>query len=511
MCVTSDMSLARSFGAVVSGVAGQIVVVEVDHSQGLPTVGVVGLPDASVNEARHRVRTALGNQDLQWPKGRVTISLSPAEVRKQGAGLDLAIAMGVLGVTGQIPASALATTVFVGELGLDGSIRQVPGALPATVAAAQAGFTCVVVPKENNLHCSVVPGITVLSYSSLTHVIAGLVHGVEALPPQTGSQSETEAESILDLSDVLGQHQARWALEIAAVGSHNMLMVGAPGVGKTLLAERLPGILPRLNDQQSLEVTSIHAIAGTLTRPGAITIPPFESPHHSSSLSAIVGGVHGQRVKPGSITKAHHGVLFLDEAPEFARNVVEVLRQPIESGQIVLNRAHWSGVLPARFQLLMAANPCPCGNASPETQQKCSCTSINRRNYAQRLSGPLLDRMDINISMPHVASTESGDSSTTVAQRVCEARERTHYRLHGLPWHVNAHVPASHLLGSFRPAVGGQELLDHYHRKSGGLRGAHRILRVAWSIADLVGHQVPDRNDIAMAIHLRERPEMLVA
>ena len=503
------MSLARSFGAVVSGVAGQIVVVEVDHSQGLPTVGVVGLPDASVNEARHRVRTALGNQNLKWPKGRVTISLSPAEVRKQGAGLDLAIAMGVLGVTGQIPATALTTTVFVGELGLDGSIRQVPGALPATVAAAQAGFTSVVVPKDNNLHCSVVPGIKVVSYSTLTHVIEGLVHGAESLPPDL--DSPMEPEFILDLSDVLGQQQARWALEIAAIGSHNMLMVGAPGVGKTLLAERLPGILPKLDDYESLEVTSIHAIAGTLAGRGSITVPPFEAPHHSSSLSAIVGSVHGQRVNPGSITKAHHGVLFLDEAPEFARNVVEVLRQPLESGQIVLNRSHWSGVLPARFQLLMAANPCPCGNSSPETRQECTCPSIIRRNYAQRLSGPLLDRMDINISMPHVASTELGDNSFTVALRVKEARERTRWRLQGSPWQVNAHVPASQLLTKFQPTVGGQELLDAFRRKSGGLRGAHRILRVAWSIADLAGHQQPDRSDIAMAIHLRERPGMLTA
>jgi magnesium chelatase family protein len=288
-----------------------------------------------------------------------------------------------------------------------------------------------------------------------------------------------------------------------------MLMVGAPGVGKTLLAERLPGILPALDDQQSLEVTSIHAIAGSLSGNGILTIPPFESPHHSSSLSAIVGSVHGHRVKPGSLTKAHHGVLFLDEAPEFARNVVEVLRQPLESGEIVLNRAHWSGVLPARFQLLMAANPCPCGNASPETPQECTCSSISKRNYAQRLSGPLLDRMDIKISMPHVESSESGEDSTTVALRVKEARERTRHRLHNSPWHVNAHVPASYLLSHLKPAIDGQELLDQYHRKSGGLRGAHRILRVAWSIADLAGHRVPDRSDIAMAIHLRERTGML--
>lgn len=502
------MSLARSFGAVVSGVAGQVVAVEVDHSRGLPTVGLVGLPDISVNESRHRVRTALGNHNLAWPKGRVTINLSPAEVRKQGAGLDLAIAMGILGVTEQISSSALSCTVFVGELGLDGSIRQVPGALPATVAAAKEGFTRVVVPQENNLHCSVVPGVSVVSYSNLTHLMDGLTHGVPPLVIEP--DRDRGPESIADLADVLGQDHARWALEIAAVGGHNMFMVGAPGVGKTLLAERLPGILPPLDSHQSLEVTSIHAIAGTLPGNAILTVPPFEAPHHSSSLSAIVGSVHGHKVKPGSVTKAHHGVLFLDEAPEFARNVIEVLRQPLESGEIALNRAHWSGVLPARFQLLMAANPCPCGFASPETLQKCKCSSISKRNYAQRLSGPLLDRMDINISMPHVQSSEFGENSATVALRVNEARERTRHRLLGLPWHVNAHVPASHLLNAFRPTSDGQELLNEYHRKSGGLRGAHRILRVAWSIADLAGHKVPDRGDVAMAIHLRERPGMLV-
>lgn len=501
------MALARSFGAVVNGVSGQIIAVEVDHSQGLPTVGMVGLPDASVSEAKHRARTAMNNQKLTWPKGRITISLSPAEVRKHGAGLDLAIAMGVLGATRQITPESLSRTVFIGELGLDGSIRPVPGALSSAIAASQAGFERVVVPLGNSDQCSMVPNIQVVSFSTLAHVIEGLDRGAE--PLKTVGEIVASSYSVPDLSDVLGQSHARWALEIAAAGGHNMLMVGAPGVGKTLLAERLPGILPPLTAEQSLEVTAIHSIAGDYLGRGSISIPPFQSPHHSSSMSAIVGSVHGQRVQPGAITKAHHGVLFLDEAPEFHRNALEVLRQPLESGRITLSRAHWSGILPAQFQLLMAANPCPCGNSSPETKSPCTCGSQARRTYEQRLSGPLRDRIDLNITIPHAHSTEHGENSESVAIRVREARDRAQFRFAGCSWQLNAHIPPAELRKEFHSSIGGQELLDRYHRESGGLRGAHRILRVAWSLADLAGRNRPERDDIATAIHLRERPGAL--
>jgi magnesium chelatase family protein len=497
------MSLARSFGAVVNGVEGQIVVVEVDHSRGLPGVGLVGLPDTSVNEAKHRARTAIGNQKLLWPKGRITISLSPAEVRKHGAGLDLAIAVGVLGATNQISQCAMERTVFIGELGLDGSIRPIPGALSATIAAAKAGFERVVVPRANNVQCSVVPEIQVISFVDLNHLIEGLDKG--KMPVVIDSVPVQPRGSTLDLVDVLGQSQARWALEIAAVGRHNMLMVGAPGVGKTLLAERLPGILPSLTPHQSLESTSIHLIAGTLVGDGSITTPPFEAPHHSSSVSAFIGSVHGHRVHPGALTRAHHGVLFLDEAPEFPRNALEALRQPLESGRIPLNRSHWTGALPARFQLLMAANPCPCGNNSPDTKAECTCSSMARRSYAQRISGPLADRLDLKIAMPNIPSREVGDSSEVVAARVKEARSKARNRFKDQGWHVNSEIPPSFLRGIYVPSIGGQELLDDLHRKSGRLRGVHRILRVAWSIADLSGHDRPTRDDVGAAIHLREQ------
>jgi magnesium chelatase family protein len=503
------VALARSFGAVVNGVEGQIVVVEVDHSRGLPGVGLVGLPDASVSEAKHRARTAIGNQRLSWPKGRITISLSPAEVRKHGAGLDLAIAVGLLGATDQISTRALERTVFVGELGLDGSIRPIPGALSATIAAAKAGFERVVVPRENNVQCGVVTEIQVLSFHDLNHAIDGLDRGVA--PAVVDTLPEDPPSFGPDLADVLGQFQARWALEIAAVGRHNMLMVGAPGVGKTLLAERLPGILPKLTPHQSLESTSIHLIAGTLAGAGSITLPPFEAPHHSSSVSAFVGSVHGNRVHPGALTRAHHGVLFLDEAPEFPRNALESLRQPLESGKINLNRSHWSGVLPADFQLIMAANPCPCGNSAPETKSECTCSSVAKRNYAQRISGPLADRLDLKISMPSIQTQEVGESSDIVASRVEEARSRARRRFKNEAWQVNSEIPPNGLRDTYLPSVAGRELLEELHQDSGKLRGVHRILRVAWSIADLAGHDRPSRDDIAMAIHLREQVGAIAA
>ena len=503
------MALARAFGAIVNGVSGQIVVVEVDHSRGLPGVGMVGLPDASVSEAKHRAKTAIGNQQLSWPKGRITISLSPAEVRKHGAGLDLAIAIGVLGATHQIRESSLAETVFIGELGLDGSIRQVPGALSSTIAAAQAGFERVVVPVGNAQQCVVVKGIKVVSFRSLKHLIGGL-DGNELPEPITSDLEELhQHHGDLDLIDVLGQEHARWALEVAAVGRHNMVMVGPPGVGKTLLAERLPGILPALQPDESLEVTAIHSLAGALPSGSSISRAPFEAPHHSASTSAIVGSVQGHRVRPGALTRAHRGVLFLDEAPEFARNALEALRQPLEAGTITLHRSHWSGVLPADFQLIMAANPCPCGRASIESNLDCTCTSAARRNYAQRLSGPLLDRMDINLSIPASTSLTVGDSTEIVAARVRQARERANDRFRNRAWKVNASIPAHQLRTEFFPESEGVELLTQVRQSNGGLRGSHRILRVAWSLADLAGHDRPTRSDIAMAIHLRERPGAL--
>ncbi len=495
------MALARSLGAVVSGVSGHLVRVEVDHSPGLPTVGLVGLPDASVIESKHRAKTAIVNSGLNWPKGRVTISLSPAELRKHGAGLDLAIAMGILGATGQIAIEHIANTLFVGELGLDGSLRSVPGALPSVIAAAQAGIASVVVPPGNLAQCRSVPTACAVACSDLNHVISYL-RG-EGEPLALGTTAEPNIKELVDLSDVLGQEEARWALEVAAVGRHNMFMIGSPGVGKTLLAQRISGILPLLTEEETLQATAIHAVAGTLIRNQPIIHPPFEAPHHSASMAALVGSVHGHRVTPGALTRAHHGVLFLDEAPEFSRNALEALRQPLESGYIALCRSSWTGLLPARFQLLLAANPCPCGNALTDTPKVCECTSMALRKYTIQVSGPLRDRIDVNVLIPNVRSTTSGESSATVRERVIAARQLASKRFADFPWTTNSEISPASLRADFYPEPAGNDLLNTYVRRSGGLRGSHRALRVAWSLADLAGHRRPTKDDVALALHLR--------
>ena len=503
------MALARSLGAVVSGVSGHLVRVEVDHSRGLPTVGLVGLPDASVIESKHRSKTAIMNSGLSWPKGRVTISLSPAELRKHGAGLDLAIAMGILGATGQIASEHIANTVFVGELGLDGSLRRVPGALPSVVAAAQAGINSVVVPPKNLVQCRIVPGTRAVACSDLNHVIAYL-RG-EREPLHVGDPAACPIDDLANLSDVLGQEEARWALEVAAVGRHNMFMIGSPGVGKTLLAHRITGILPPLTEDEALQATAIHCVAGTLMYDQPITQPPFEAPHHSATMAALLGSVHGHTVTPGALTRAHHGVLFLDEAPEFSRNALEALRQPLESGHVALSRSSWTGLLPARFQLLLAANPCPCGNALTDTAKACACTSMALRKYTVQVSGPLRDRIDVNVLIPGVRSMTAGESSEIVRERVSAARDIASKRFTNYPWTTNSEISAALLRTKFCPESVGNDLLNTYVGKSGGMRGSHRALRVAWSLADLADHKRPTKEDVALAIHLRNSESAMAA
>lgn len=495
------MALARSLGAVVSGVTGHLVQVEVDHSRGLPTVGLVGLPDASVIESKHRAKTAIVNSGLTWPKGRVTISLSPAELRKHGAGLDLAIAMGILGATRQIDPELIANTVFLAELGLDGSLRSVPGALPCVIAAAQAGIHSVVVPDGNMAQCRIVPSASAVACSDLNHVISYLRGECEPLPWAT--TTESDLTEVVDLSDVIGQEEARWALEVAAVGRHNLFMIGSPGVGKTLLAQRISGILPSLTEDETLQATAIHAVASTVAFNSPITRPPFEAPHHSATMAALVGSVHGHRVTPGALTRAHHGVLFLDEVPEFSRNALEALRQPLESGHIALSRSAWTGLLPAKFQLILAANPCPCGNALADTPKACGCASVALRKYTMQVSGPLRDRIDINILIPSIRGMGQGESSALVRERVAAARQRSAQRFADFPCSTNSEVSPALLRTDFTPEPGGSELLNSFVGHSGGLRGSHRALRVAWSLADLAGHQRPTRDDVALAIHLR--------
>lgn len=508
------MPLATVQGVVIEAVRGVMVRVEVAVSDGLPSVGVVGLPDASVAESRWRARCAVEASGRAWPNRRITVSLSPAEVRKHGAGLDLPIAVGVLVGASALPGLRLSSTAFIGELGLDGRLRRSAGLLAAVLAARAAGLETVIVPADGTAELSAVPGIAVVRAVSLAQVCAflqGADPGVEAAIESGGEQPDVGSPALVpearDLRDVRGHELPRWALEVAAAGGHHLALVGAPGVGKTLLAQRLPGILPPLTEDRSLEVAAIHSVAGLARSSLLLAEPPLAAPHHSASAAALLGSVRGGRVVPGSVTLAHRGVLFLDEAPEFARPALEGLRQPLESGEVSLARTGWSGTLPARFQLVLAANPCPCGQRVG-SGAGCSCSPAAVRRYASRLSGPLLDRIDIRLqlgrpTMAELESTTSPEGSDPVRQRVQSARDRMAERFAGLPWKVNADVPTGELRRTYGPTAGGAELLREIERRSGNLRGVDRVLRMAWTLADLRGAVRPERDDVAGALALR--------
>jgi magnesium chelatase family protein len=501
------VALAQVDGVVLSGVTGALVRVEVDVADGLPSVGVVGLPDTSVNESRWRARSAVDSIGMKWPNRRITISLSPAEVRKQGAGLDLPIAIGVLAASEQVPADALRDTAFIGELGLDGRIRGTQGVLAGALAARAAGVGRLVVPSDGAAQLDGLTGLRVVVADHLAQVI-----GVLTGPPDDAGIALVRRPRVapdfgLDLADVRGHLMGRLALEVAAVGGHHCALVGAPGVGKTLLAQRLPGLLPDLDGDAALEVAALHGVAGQDRPDSELHRPPLRAPHHSASSAAILGSVRGARVTPGAATLAHRGVLFLDEAPEFARPALEGLRQPLETGWAALDRSGWTGRLPARFQLVLAANPCPCG-LRIGTGTGCSCAPAAVRRYAARLSGPLLDRIDIRLPLlrpsdAELMSTEPGESSAIVRERVREARDRAARRFAESPYRVNAEIPAGDLRRRWGPDPAGVELLRDLDRASVNLRGPDRVLRMAWSVADLAGRARPGRDDIAMACSLR--------
>ncbi len=521
------MTLARTHAIALVGVQGHVVEIEADIENGLVALLLVGLPDTSLREARDRIRSAIVNSQQPWPQRRITVGLSPASLPKRGSAFDLGIALAILAAAGSIRPAWLEGTVFVGELGLDGRLRPVPGVLPAVAAAAAAGFSRVVTPRENLAEAALVPGVQVVAPATL----AVLLDWLSGRRPAAGDDAVQVAEGgagtgslgviraadhdratgpgrqRLDLADVAGQPVARRAAEICAAGGHHLMLLGPPGVGKTLLAERIPSIMPPLPAPDALEVSAIHSVAGTLApaRP-LLTEPPFSAPHHTSSKAAIVGGGSGI-LKPGAASLAHLGCLFLDEAPEFDRDVLDALRQPLESGQVVIARSGLTARFPARFTLLLAANPCPCARTT--ASGGCTCTPLARRRYLARLSGPLLDRVDIKVELLPVTRAELlcdlqlAERSAVVAERVRTARERACSRLRGTGWRLNAEIPGGELRRSFRPGPGALVPLERaMDLGQVSARGADRIIRLSWTLADLAAADRPGLDEVGYALGL---------
>jgi magnesium chelatase family protein len=501
------VSYARVLCVGLVGLTGHLVEVEADLSTGLPAVVLTGLPDTALNEARDRVRAAVVNSGQSWPNRRITVNLLPATLPKQGSGFDLAIAVALLAGAGELPLAALEGVVVLGELGLDGAVRPIRGVLPMVVAAVQAGITMVVVPAGNAREAAVVPGVTVRAVDCL-HRLVAFVRGDGPLldPPPAAPRSIATGP---DLADVAGQGLARRGLEVAAAGGHHIALIGPPGAGKTMLAERLPSILPDLDDASALEVTALHSIAGVLPADGRLVRqPPFQAPHHSASLAALVGGGSGL-ARPGALSLAHRGVLFLDEAPEFNTRALQALRQPLESGRVLLARARGSTEYPAQVQMVLAANPCACAN--PAGDAFCECTPVERRRYIGRISGPLMDRIDLKIILTPLKAAElmttfaPAEPSAVVAERVAKARAAASARWSADGWRVNAEVPGPVLRRPpWRlPAADTAALRTSLDRGSLSARGFDRVVRIAWTICDLDGRDRPDAADVHEAAALR--------